>query len=133
MTAVFADTAFFVAYLNRHDEFHVAACEQMRSVPDRRVTTEFLLLELANFLSSSHVRTQVAAFWRDLVRSPRWEVVPATAGLLQTGLAQYDRRPDKQWSLTDCISFQVMQQNELTDALTTDHHFEQAGFQILLR
>jgi predicted nucleic acid-binding protein len=44
-----------------------------------------------------------------------------------------ERRPDKWWSLTDCISFIVMQQEGLTEALTTDHHFEQAGFKILLK
>jgi hypothetical protein len=53
--------------------------------------------------------------------------------MLDRGLTLFSRRPDKEWSLTDCTSFVVMQQERLTDALTTDHHFEQAGFRALLR
>ena len=58
--------------------------------------------------------------------------MPPTLELLEQGMDLYARRPDKEWSLTDCISFVVMSQNGLEEALTGDHHFEQAGFRILL-
>jgi len=52
--------------------------------------------------------------------------------LVQRALRLYDERPDKEWSLTDCLSFLVMERQRIRDALTTDHHFEQAGFRVLL-
>jgi predicted nucleic acid-binding protein len=61
------------------------------------------------------------------------DFVPASGELFQRGLALFDKRPHKKWSLVDCISFVVMKQRRLTDALTTNHHFEQAGFQVLLK
>lgn len=60
-------------------------------------------------------------------------VVPADASLFRRGVDLYRQRPDKDWSLTDCISFVVMEEQGLTDALTADHHFEQAGFRAILR
>jgi uncharacterized protein len=59
--------------------------------------------------------------------------VAASSELLKRGLALYDGRPDKEWQLSDCISFVVMEDEGITDALTGDRHFEQAGFQALLK
>ena len=64
---------------------------------------------------------------------PRTTVFPASQDLFDAGVSLYSRRQDKDWSLTDCISFAVMQQQGLTDALTADHHFEQAGFTLLMK
>ena len=61
------------------------------------------------------------------------EVVPATADLFDRGFQYFTGRPDKDWSLTDCISFVVMHESGITEALTADHHFEQAGFVALLK
>jgi len=63
---------------------------------------------------------------------PAFRVVRATTELIERGKELYRRRPDKEWPLTDCISFVVMQDEGLTEALTGDHHFEQAGFKALL-
>lgn len=60
-------------------------------------------------------------------------IVPASMDLLRQGVRVFDRRLDKQWSLTDCISFVVMKSFDLNEALTADHHFAQAGFDILLK
>jgi hypothetical protein len=64
--------------------------------------------------------------------SPRTRIVPLDSRLLQRGLDLFAERPDKNWSLTDCISFVVMQDEGLTEAFTGDGHFEQAGFKVLL-
>ena len=64
---------------------------------------------------------------------PDVTIVPSDAGLFAEGLALYASRTDKEWSLTDCISFVVMQRHQLNEALTGDHHFDQAGFKALLR
>jgi hypothetical protein len=60
-------------------------------------------------------------------------IVPPTQSLSDQGVELYSERPDKGWSLTDCISFIVMRHHGVTQALTGDHHFEQAGFIALLR
>jgi predicted nucleic acid-binding protein len=69
----------------------------------------------------------------DLQANPDITIVPCSDQLLRDGIQLYAQRPDKEWSLTDCISFVVMQQEGITEALTGDHHFEQAGFVALLK
>jgi predicted nucleic acid-binding protein len=61
------------------------------------------------------------------------KIIPATTDLFQRGLRLYEKRPDKQWSLTDCTSFVTMKDENLAGALTGDEHFAQAGFKALLR
>ena len=68
-----------------------------------------------------------------LESDPKVRIVPADETLVREGFALYRQRPDKDWSLTDCISFVVMQREHITEALTADHHFEQAGFVALLK
>ena len=82
-----------------------------------------------------HVGAPTAAFLRllkNLHADPNCTIVPVTALLFAEGVKLYARRPDKEWTLTDCISFVVMQQTGISRALTGDRHFEQAGFQTLL-
>lgn len=74
-----------------------------------------------------------APFVKALREDPTVQVLPADQRSFDAGLDLYERRPDKEWSLTDCISFGVMREHGITQALTTDHHFEQAGFRALLR
>ena len=71
--------------------------------------------------------------FRDLQQQEKLTIIPASRELLDEGLNLYEDRPDKEWSLTDCISFVVMQREGLTEALTGDKHFEQAGFVSLLK
>jgi hypothetical protein len=72
-------------------------------------------------------------FYDALRDEPDVKIFEADKGLFEAGLALFRNRPDKEWSLTDCISFVVMKQEELTEALTGDHHFEQAGFKALFK
>lgn len=133
MNSVFADTAFFVAFLNRRDVFHGLAQRFMDSLQSRIVTTDWVLIEVANFMCATRLRKQVAGLVRVLQADPRMDIVPATAAAIEAGLAFYEQHDDKQWSLTDCISFQVMRREAILHALTADHPFEQAGFEILLK
>lgn len=71
--------------------------------------------------------------FRVLQNQKELTIVPASRQLLDEGVALYESRPDKDWSLTDCISFVVMQRIGISEALTADHHFEQAGFLALLK
>ena len=97
------------------------------------VTTEFVLVEVGNFFCKGKPRAVFQALIENLRSAKDMEIVPASAGLFAKGFALFTARSDKDWSLTDCTSFAVMQERGLTQALTADHHFEQAGFVALLK
>ena len=96
------------------------------------VVTEFVLIELGAFFSRRKHRRLFLALVNDLANDPQTRIVAGSRTLYRRGLALFAERLDKDWSLTDCISFAVMAGRKLTDALTADHHFEQAGFRALL-
>ncbi len=131
MTAVFADSSFYIAYLNPRDAGHDRAVAAA-ALWVRSATTEYVLLEVANYLSHASQRSSVVKLLAALSASPLVEVVPSSGDLWDRGVELYARRPDKDWSLTDCISFVVMADRGLADALTADRHFAQAGFTPLL-
>lgn len=133
MNPVFADTSYYVALLSQADACHGKAVDVSRTLRRPVVVTEFVLLELGNALSRADARQLFISMLRHLRSEPHVVVVPASPELFGRGCDLYARRSDKDWSLTDCISFVVMEERGLSDALTTDHHFEQAGFQVLLK
>ena len=132
MTSVFADTFYFLALLNERDAAHKRAVAVSRSPGLTVVTTEFLLLELADALSKPHQRAEMLALCEVVETDSAFRLIRATTELIQRGKKLYRERADKEWPLTDCISFVVMQDQGLTEALTANHHFEQAGFKALL-
>lgn len=95
------------------------------------VTTQWILTEVADAFSSSTIRHRVKPALDKIAEDPDATVVPVSPEYFARGLELYHSRPDKEWSLTDCISLVVMADEGLTDALTKDHHFEQAGFTAL--
>src|SRR5439155_1487419 len=97
------------------------------------VTTEYILVETGGLLSRPEDRPTYVNLVRDLESDPAVLIVPASRALFRAGFKLFADRPDKQWSLVDCISFVVMKQRRLKEALTTDRHFVQAGFRALLR
>jgi predicted nucleic acid-binding protein len=121
-----------VAVLNPKDALHAQATAVAAGLRGPVVTTEFVLLEVANFFYRPGLRLVFTNLLGKLRAAADVEIVPATADLFEHGHQLFESRPDKEWSLTDCTSFQVMGDRGITDALTNDHHFEQAGFQILL-
>jgi uncharacterized protein len=131
MNMAFGDTCYFVALINSADSLHELACE-FGELVDRIVTTEYVLVETANFFTKVELRQFFSEFAREIRASLTARIIPASTELFDRGLALFDSRPDKEWSLTDCISFVAMADLGITDALTADHHFEQAGFTALL-
>jgi uncharacterized protein len=132
---IFADTGAFIALLVQRDELHQSAIEVMQELSAknaRLLTTESVLFELANALSSVKFRAQAIALIDELRTLPNVEIVWADAELFKDALTLYRERPDKEWSLTDCYSFIVMEENKIHTAFTSDKHFEQAGFVKLL-
>jgi predicted nucleic acid-binding protein len=132
MTAVFADTAFYVAAASPRDELHQGAVRFLAGYRGHTVTTEFVLAEVANFFTATAQRQAFADLVRGLRSSRRTQIVGASSDLFERGLKLFESRPDKQWSLIDCTSFVVMGDRGLTDALASDRHFTQAGFRALL-
>jgi predicted nucleic acid-binding protein len=133
MKALFADTFFFVAYLHPRESTHPLADEYLTRRSEPIVTTIWVLVELGNFLSKYPSRCLFAPLVKSLRAEPRVEIIPAGDDLFDRATTRYRERPDKRWSITDCTSFLVMEDRKLRRALTDDHHFEQAGFTILLK
>ncbi len=132
MNAVFADTAFYVAIASPRDAVHDAAVSFVDRFNGRFITTDFVLVEVATFFASGKKRPTFVSLVRDLGSDSRTLVVPASRDLFERGAALFASRLDKGWSLTDCTSFVVMANLGLSEALTADRHFTQAGFRALL-
>jgi predicted nucleic acid-binding protein len=90
-------------------------------------------MEVADALAKSECRSRVREFMLHLRQAPACEVAPASRELFDRSLELYHQHADKEWTLTDCSSVLVMRERGLTDVLTADRHFEQAGFNTLLR
>lgn len=133
MKRAFGDTHYFLALLNPRDQDHARAVELSRAWKGEIVTTRWILTEIADGLALPSFRAVAAAFIRRAEASPFVRILPDAEEQFSLGFDLYAARPDKEWSLTDCISFVVMRNEGLSEALTADHHFEQAGFVALLR
>ena len=135
MTKVFLDTSYAVALSSHTDENHkraVELAEEFETSNTHFVTTRAILLEIGNALSKVRHRAAAVRLLTALENDPNVEVVPASDDLYRRAFELYRDRSDKEWGLIDCMSFVVMNDQELTDALTADSHFRQAGFHTLL-
>jgi predicted nucleic acid-binding protein len=132
VNAVFADTFFYLALLDGGESSHQRALAES-IVPRQIVTTEFILLELGNACARAEDHADFLALVAGMRASPRVKIVPLASELFNRGLTRMRERSDKDWSLTDCISFVVMEDEGIHEALTGDQHFEQAGFKALLK
>jgi len=132
VTPLFADTSFYAAVLGPRDGWHEKAMQV--SIANKRpiLTTEFVIVELANLFSRVADRAAFVEFVRYIRAHPNTAIVPVSSELVRRGFDLFTKRPDKEWSLTDCISFVVMKEHGITDALTSDGDFVQAGFTALL-
>jgi predicted nucleic acid-binding protein len=133
---VFADTGYWVALVNPHDDLHQKALRTSRSLgPVFTVTSDPVLTELLNDFGrrGPQLRQAAAELVDELKQNPNCVVVPWTARLFHAGFLLYKQRGDKDWSLTDCTSFVIMREGNIAASLAHDKHFEQAGFEALLR
>lgn len=129
----FVDTFAFLAMLNPADMRHAEAMQWFNTSRVPLVTTEWVLTEVADALSAPRSRRAAVIVEQRLRADARVSIVGSSADLFRRGFDLYAARPDKEWSLTDCVSFVVMTDLGISDALTGDHHFEQAGFVALLK
>ena len=136
MNMVFADTFYWIAFTNVQDLAHERVKAFTRSAkPDVICTTDEVLTEYLNYFAAwgAHFRRKAALNVQNILESDTVRVVAQTADSFRTGFELYRARLDKGYSLTDCISMQTMRSADITDVLTNDLHFEQEGFQALLR
>lgn len=129
---MFLDTAGLLSLHHPDDEFHASAAEHFQHT-ERRVTTNYVLAELVALMEARRLQRQEAlAFIADLDNDPSVEILWVRRELHQAGMDLLWRRLDKSYSLCDAVSFLLMRDLRITEALTTDHHFEQEGFTRLL-
>ena len=136
MRYVFADAGYWIATVDDQDNLHLRARTVLQSLGSFHIiTAELVLTELLNHVAGAgaFTRTNAARFVRELRLDPTVTIVAQSDISFDDALIRYERFRDKQWGLTDCASFVVMEQLGLTDALAYDHHFQQAGFRAPLR
>ena len=135
MRMIFADACYWIALLNPKDRLHETAEQVLRELGTCRiVTSEMVLVELLNGLSGfgNDKRKAVVQTIQSLESNPNVEIVPQTSLQFRYAVKRYASRLDKEWGATDCASFLLMEEKGMSEALTADHHFQQAGFTILL-
>jgi uncharacterized protein len=134
MRRFFADTFYWIALLNPRDQWHAPVLAFDATLDAYHLyTTDEVLAEFLTFYSTANpmVRTRAVAFVHAILDDEDITVIPQTRAGFLHALELYAARPDKQYSLTDCHSMQVMRREGLTDALTNDRHFTQEGFHIV--
>jgi uncharacterized protein len=130
---VLVDTGYLIALFTEADVLHKRAIAWSEALEDRLLFTEYVLIEVANHFHGPQSRDKARAIREWILSDPMCQFVPANSAVSDAGWNLFVSRPDKYWSLTDCISFAVMSERGVTDALAYDIHFEQAGFKALLR
>jgi hypothetical protein len=130
--AIFIDTSYILALINPSDDFHLKAKKLTFKVKGKFVTSEAVLFELANALAKLRTRALGIYTIEDLRHDPDIEIVPLEQGLLLETFEMYSSNKLKEWTVTDCMSFIIMKKMNITEALTTDENFRQAGFNPLL-
>jgi uncharacterized protein len=133
---VFLDTSYAIALSAYNDDLHhraVHLAEILETEGIRLVTTQAVMLEIGNALSKQPYRPAAAKLLNSLEADPKVEIVPLSPQLYERAFQIYSERDEKEWRLIDCVSFTVMQICGITEALTANEHFQQAGFRALLR
>jgi predicted nucleic acid-binding protein len=133
---VFADTAGFLALWDASDQHHAAAIRLQGDLVRKHrrfLTTDYVVDETATLLQRRHSHAAAADFLDTITRSEALHIEWVGQDRFFAAISRFQHHADKEWSFTDCVSFTVMQELNIRDAFTTDHHFHQAGFAALLR
>jgi predicted nucleic acid-binding protein len=134
MSSVFLDTGYLIALEASDDQNHEEASRHWRKEGPKFfsiVTTTYVFDEVVTFFNDRGRHAKAVEIGRRLRESQLVEIVPETEVLFEAGWSRFQNRPDKRYSLTDCLSFVLMERRDIETALAFDHHFEQAGYQLL--
>ena len=135
MRIVYWDSSYLIARALPGDRYHSSAVKAMDGCGDAQfMTSDEVLAEFLNFFCArgSFLRAAAIQAVKAIIRDPRVTVIPQSRESFSKGLELYAKRKDKQYSLIDCISMSHMKTKCITEVLTTDHHFIQAGFKVLM-
>lgn len=136
MRVLFADTGYWVALLNPNDNLHRKAVQLSKTLyPAYIVTSEVVLTEVLNDFSKrgEYFRDLAIELIQNLRSNPNTRIIAQTSDQFEQGLRLYQQRKDKAWSHTDCVSFKIMEDMDISEALAYDKHFLQAGYKALMR
>ena len=134
MSRLFLDTGYVIALEAEDDERHQEALQHWRNLAQQRpslVTTTYVFDEIVTFFNSRGRHAKAVEIGRRLLRSPHIRLIQVDVSLFEEGWSYFQSRPDKRYSLTDCISFVIMSRERIREALCFDGHFDQAGFKRL--
>lgn len=132
MSVVFADTFYYLAWVNSRDAKHERARQFSASFAGTVVTSDWVITELANGLCKA-INKPVFTIVHSMIQADvNTHVVPLDRRLQQRGVELFTNRLDKDWSLTDCISMIIMKDLDIAEIVTADQHFTQAGFRAML-
>ena len=134
--SLFLDTAFILALASPADQYHEKAKQlsrQIRKEDISLITTRAILIEIGDAMAGQRKRNAGITMLEALEEDENLEIIQNSEELYSRAFGMYQSRLDKEWGMTDCISFVVMGDEQITEALTTDAHFQQAGFTALMR
>ncbi len=135
MRTIFADTSGWLAIVVKSDLLHEKAVEiylQLLKSNCKFIVHDAILLEIGNGLSNVKARNTAVKLKENIENSNRVEIISLSSELIEGDWKLYAERLDKNWGIVDCISFVLMNDLKIAEALTADRHFEQAGFTKLL-
>jgi len=135
MKQIFVDTAALIALTNQRDDLYEKARsiqKQLAIIPTQFITTNLIIAEYCNAFSAVKLRAIAIMTVESIFASKRWKYIHVDENLMQQSYVLYKKMQDKNWGLIDCSSIVVSKQLKIKRIFTADHHFEQAGFQILL-
>lgn len=135
MKPIFVDTSALIALGNKRDSFHQSAIKinhQLKAQNRNFITTNAVLLEFGNAFSSLNLKPVAISLIKAIKISPKWEYLLVNELLFDQAFSLYEKMNDKEWGLVDCTSIIVAQERGISEIFSTDHHFKQAGFTILL-
>ncbi len=127
-SSIFIDSGYLIALIRKRDKFHAAALEAAELYSGPFLTTDLILMELANSLSKPPYRKAVVSVIEKIKADSNTTIDPFSSEEMSKAFSLFKSREDKTWGLVDCFSFVVMKENRTKQALTFDVHFRQAGF-----
>jgi predicted nucleic acid-binding protein len=133
---IFVDSFAWIAAINKSDNYHeisLRILEELLNKQAKLITTNYIVVETINALSKVKFRKTVIEFIDKLKKSPHVQIVKITDEIYNNAWTLYQQRMDKDWGITDCISFEVMQMFNIRKAFSSDKHFEQAGYSLMVK
>lgn len=136
MKTIFVDTAALIALGNKQDSFHHAASQKQQELVKNKthfISSDFVIAEFCNAFSRVKFRATAVQMVNSIYQSKAWTVISINDDLMSKSLALFTQMQDKEWGLVDCSSMIIARENKIDCVFTADKHFEQAGFEILLK